>query len=266
MPDVRDMKSVWSGYGAAALPLKKCPNCGVETRTQLARCPECNRRYDRRLPWLNDRMRWALGAAGVVAFIVGCILILPGVFDSRDAHNARVAAEERARVRAEIARLVREQRPVHGRGIPEPRNGTAVKRLTARKNLVGALETAIFEETSKRLRSGELKGSLLRAECGPLIRTPGRAPDHEVLARPVGRYDCVAVQSEVIKDGERVGSFGHPFVGAIHFRTGRFTLCKDNKAQSERAKSLAQVRLKPECLGLPADAEPLGNGYVIPEY
>ena len=259
------MKSVWQGYGEETLPVKRCPNCGVETRTQLARCPECDRRYDRRLPWLTDPMRWALGALGLVVFIAGCILILPGVFDERDAGNERRAAEHRALERATRARMAREQRPVHARGVPEPRNGTRAERLTARKNLVGALETAIFTETQKRLRTGELKGSLLRAECGPLIRTPGRPGDHEVLSRPIGRYDCVAVQSDVMEDGKRVGTFGHPFVGAIEFRTGRFTLCKDNKAPSERGKALAQVRLKPECLGLPPDAEPLGNGYVIPD-
>jgi hypothetical protein len=263
MSEVRDTKSVWSGYGTEDdLPLERCPNCGVETRTQLARCPHCNRRYDRRLPWLTDPMRWVLGIAGLIAFGVACALILPGVFDERDAGNARRAADRRALEASERARLVREQRPVRGRG--EPAVGTDARQMAARLALVDALQGAIYEETRRRIASGELKGSVVRAECGPLIRTTGRAPDHAALDRDIGRYDCVAVQSDVTQSGKKVGAFGHPFVGAIEFRTGEFTFCKDNKAQSERAKTLAQVRLRPECLGLPPDAEPLGNGYVLP--
>jgi hypothetical protein len=265
MPDVRDMKSVWAGYGLEELPLKRCPNCGVETRTQLARCPECDRRYDRRLPWLTDMMRWGLGVAGVLALIAGCILILPGVFDERDAGNARRAAAQRALEASERQRMAREQIPVHGRGVAEPRRGSAAEKLAARATLLTTVEAAILTNARRRIAAGELKGEVVRVECGPLVRTPGRPPDHEVLSRPVGRYDCVAVQQDVVRSGQKVGLFGHPFVAALTFARGTYTFCKDNKAPSERGKPLAQVRLAPECLGLPPDAEVLGNGYVMPE-
>jgi hypothetical protein len=259
-----DMKSVWAGYGEAELPVKRCPNCGVETRTQLARCPECDRRYDRLLPWLTDPMRWALGVLALTGMVVACILILPGVLEERDAGNARRAAAQRALEAAERKRLIREQRPVHGRGVREPRRGTDAERLAARAALVVAAESAILAAARRRVAAGQLKGAVQRAECGPLIRTPGRPADDRVLTRPTGRYDCVAVQADVIRSGKKVATYGHPFIAALDFHRGTFTFCKDNKAQSERGKSLARVRLAPECFGLPPDAPVLGNGYVIP--
>jgi hypothetical protein len=68
-----------------------------------------------------------------------------------------------------------------------------------------------------------------------------------------------------MKEGRKVATFGHPFVAALDFRAGTFVFCKDNKAPSERGRAIAQVRLAPACFGLPPDAEPLGNGYVIPD-
>lgn len=258
-----DIKTVWSGYGEATLPLKRCPNCGAETRTQLARCPECNRRYDRRLPWLTDPMRWTLGVVALIGAGIGAYLILPGVFDARDDRLARLAADSRRLVASERARLIREQRPVRGRGTPEPPRGSDSERLAARSALVGTLEQAILTDTRARLASGELKGNVEDVECGPLIRTPDRPPDHEHLKLRIGRYDCVAVQQDVVKSGKRVGLFGHPYVAAIKFRSGTFTFCKDNKVPGERGKALVTVILEPACLGLPPDAKRLGNGYVI---
>lgn len=261
VPDIRD---VWSGYGVDALPERRCPNCGESARTQLAKCPHCDRRYDRRLPWLTDPMRWAAGALGLAAVLTGCALILPGVFDERDAGNARRAAESEALREAKRAELVREQAPEVVRGPADPRTATPARRLAARLALVGAAEEAILADASARVAAGRLDGAVERVECGPLIRDANRAPDHEVLERTIGRYDCVAVQSDVVQGGKTVGLFGHPFVAALEFGKGRITFCKDNKAPSERGKSLAQVRLRPECFGLPPDAEPLGNGYVMP--
>src|SRR5687768_564169 len=101
-----DMKTVWSGYGETTLPLKRCPNCGVETRTQLARCPECDRRYDRPLPWLTDPMRWTLGLFALLGAGVAAYLILPGVFEARDQNLARTAEQSRQLVASERARLI----------------------------------------------------------------------------------------------------------------------------------------------------------------
>lgn len=259
-----DGGGVWSGYGTEHVPERRCPNCGRVSRTPLAKCPHCDRRFDRRLPWLTDPMRRAAAGAGVVAVITGCVLILPGVFLERDQGNARRAAESESLRLRKTAELIREQAPKTAKGEREPRRASAQEKLAARLALVGAAETAILGDAIRRFNAGRLDGPVRGVECGPLIRDANREPDHEVLEREIGRYDCVAVEANVRRGGETVGLYGHPYVAAIVFRTGAITFCKDNKAQSERGKALAQVRLKPACFGLPPDAEPLSNGYVMP--
>src|SRR4051812_50008002 len=95
--------------GPEGPPLRRCPNCGEEATTWRAQCPACNKRYDRRLPWLSDPARWALGVAGAIVAIAALALTLPGVFAARDAHNAQVARKAAQRVAAERARLIRDQ-------------------------------------------------------------------------------------------------------------------------------------------------------------
>jgi hypothetical protein len=130
--------------------------------------------------------------------------------------------------------------------------------------MVDDLEAAILAETGKRYESGELKGSRVKeVRCTTLVANKGSKRDDELLDRPLGRYDCVAVQREVVRSGKVLGYLGHPFVGAIRFESGELTFCKDNKAPSERGEALAEVVVPPECIGAEG-ADRLGNGYVDP--
>ena len=100
---------------------------------------------------------------------------------------------------------------------------------------------------SRRARSRE--ASCGRPSAGPYAATsPATSLD---LAKPIGRYDCVAVTQDVIQGGKVVAKFGLPFVAAIDFRRGRLTWCKNNPAPSERGEPLAFATAGPACLGLP---------------
>ena len=222
-------------------------------------CPSCGKRYDRKLPWLSDRARWVIGITGALVVIVGCILILPGVFEARDEHNAREAAAQRALEARERARLAREQTPQ--RGEARALRGTSTAARTA---LVEALEADILADARGRVAAKRLDGPIRRVECGPLIRATSVQPDHLIPGKRVGRYDCVAVKSDVTKGGKVVGLFGHPFVAAVDFRRFTYVWCKDNKKPGERGKALASVPLDPACLAAEGEAA-IGNGYTAPE-
>jgi hypothetical protein len=252
----------------AGPPVRVCPNCGEEAATWRAQCPACNKRYDRRLPWLSDRARWALGVAGAIAAIAALALILPGVFAARDAQNAKVAREEAQRVAAERARLIRDQRPVRGRahGLGRlPAGAPAATRLAQRRALLAQAEAAILAEARHRVSTGELDGPIRNVSCGPLVRTPDNAGDENDLSKRLGRYDCVAVKRDIINgDGQVVGRLGHPFVATLDFAKRSWVFCKDNKVPGERGQPLAMVRLDPACVG--AEGQPVvGNGYKLPD-
>jgi len=258
-----DVRAIFS-RAPAGPPVRRCPSCGAEHATLSPVCPSCDKRYDRRFPRVSDRQRWALGGLALAGAIVAAILILPGVFDAKRATDARVAREQAARVAAEKRRLTREQRPHRARpaALRPPRPGAPpADQLAARRRLVHALEGAILTDARARVKAGELDGPVRRVSCGPLIRNPGNHGEDEDLTKIRGRYDCVAVKQEVIKEGKVVGLFGHPFVGTADFK--RFTLvwCKDNKVPGERGKPLAKVPIPAACIG--AEGRPrIADGYL----
>ena len=250
------------------VPTRVCPTCGTATATLASRCPNCSKRYDRALPWLKDWMRWTLGIATAIGLTVLALGLRPGIEESKQERAARLAREQKALVSAQRARLVREQKPVHGSVAgyrPLPESAPESKRLAQRRSLVLSVESAITEETKERIARKQLSGPVKFTECGPLVRKPDGLSDDQVLTRRLGRYDCVAVQSDVRRFGRTVALLGNPFVATIDFETGTYVFCKDNKVPGERGKALAFVKLKPECLGLEEGAEEVADGYIQPE-
>jgi hypothetical protein len=249
-------------------PARTCPTCGTVSATYSSRCPACNKRYDRRWPWLTDRMRWALAGLALVAVIVAAIVIVPKLSDTRERISVKERREQAARVASERARLIREQRPVRGRASgtlkPPAAGASDAEKLTARRALVGALEAAILTEARGRVARRQLDGPIRSARCEPLVRASGRPRDEEVLTKRRGRYDCVVVKRDVVRDGKVVAYFGHPFVATLDFKRFTWVFCKDNKLPGERGKALAKVALDPACLGAEG-AEPIGDGYLTPD-
>lgn len=260
---VDDVREIFS-RAPKETPPRACPSCGAEHATQRAFCPSCGKRYDRRFARVSDTQRWILGGVALLGVIVAALLILPGVFDAKRDTLARTAREHAASVAAEKRRLTREQRPMHGKPAnlkPPPSTASASEVIAARKRLITALEGAILADARQRVKTGELDGPVTRVSCDPLIRVPGNAGEEDDLENRQGRYDCVAVERDVVKDGRVVGLFGHPFVGTADFKRFTYVWCKDNKVPGERAKPLAKVPIPAECIG--AEGRPrVGDGYL----
>jgi hypothetical protein len=126
-----------------------------------------------------------------------------------------------------------------------------------------AAQDAITTDARGRVQSGELRGTILRTECGPFLRAREAVPDDRVLSKPIGRYDCVAVQSEAIRAGKSVATVGYAFVAALDFRRFTYVTCRNSPAQGEAGKPLAFVRLDRACVATTTRA--IGSGYVDPD-
>ena len=199
----------------------------------------------------------AVAAAVLVAVAATVVLLVQkSEREERDAASLKVA------VAAERVRLKRIQAPHEGAvGDLKPSAGaTATQQRAARAELVRTVEAAITADAQDRVRSGELDGPIGTTECGPIARRPDAVPDDRVLSKTIGRYDCVAVKTDVQKDGQTVGKLGHPFVAAVDFKRFSYVYCRNTPPQSERGQVLVSVRLDRRCLA--ATGRALGTGYV----
>jgi hypothetical protein len=245
-------------------PQRTCPRCGRQERTRDEHCPHCGFSYFARPPAQARRRRIAFLAAGLLVLVAagaGLVVLLHDN-SSRDARD-RVAHARL--VKAEIARLRRIQAPHRGSAtaLKPPAGASASQQLAARHRFVVAVQDAITADARRRISTGELAGPVSHTECGPFLRAPDAVPDDRVLSKPIGRYDCVAVQSDAVQGGKTVGNLGYAFVAALDFRSYRYVICRNTPAQSEAGKALAYVRLDRACLMTKTAA--LGTGYVDPD-
>jgi hypothetical protein len=245
------------------LPLRTCPHCGFEERSERERCSRCGKSVLVRAPRLRGRRRtvtiWG-GAAALVVAVAAIALVLNAVVSNRDKRE-RSAAEKA--VAAEKARLRRLQAPHRGSAaaLRPPAGATDAQILSARAALVKAAEGSITRDAQARDRAGELQGPIAGTECGPLLKAKDAVPDDRILSKPIGRYDCVAVKHSVSDvTGQSVGRLGFAFVAALDFKHFTYVWCRNTPAQGERGVSLAFVRLDRACLA--AKGRALGTGYV----
>ncbi|MBI5106528.1 MAG: hypothetical protein HZB46_16345 [Solirubrobacterales bacterium] len=243
-------------------PLRTCPECGEQERTTWERCRHCGTSYFATPKATVRRRRLRAAGAGV---IVAIALVAAGVLALRDADDrrARERADSKQAVAALRARLARIQAPHRG-AAPElrpPAGSSSARQLQARAALVSAVEASITRDARGRAQAGELDGPIAETVCGPLTKSKEAIPDDRVLAKQVGRYDCVAVKRPIVDEsGAQVASLGHPFVAALDFKTYKYTWCRNTPAQGERGEALVFVRLERACLA--AKGRALGTGYV----
>jgi hypothetical protein len=244
-------------------PSRTCPRCGVAERTREEHCPHCGYSYFDRPPAQLRRRKLAViaaGAAVLVAAAVGLVMLLR----DNSSRSARADVQHARLVTAEIRRLRRVQAPHRGAATalkPAP-GASAAQQLAARHRFVLAVQDAITADVHRRIAAGEIQGPVSHTDCGPFLRAPDAVPDDRVLSKPIGRYDCVAIQSNAVQSGKVVGSLGYPFVAALDFRRYTYVICRNTPAQSEAGKALAYVRLDRACLATKTAA--VGTGYIDP--
>ena len=262
----RVRQQVQAAYEAGTEPpTRVCPSCHVESATWLSRCPNCNKRYDRRWPWLSDTARWALAALALVALGAAVVYATPRVTESTREQAAREQREQNERIRRNRTRMVAEQKPQFATAkIREDLEAPDADRLLVRRTLVARLQDNILTDARARIAAKRMDGPVREVLCAPLVRTPSRARDEDDLSKRRGRYDCVAVKRDIMRSGKLLGHFGHPFVGTIDFHRGTMVWCKDNKIPGERGKLLVKVDLDARCVGAEG-AERLGDGFITPE-
>jgi hypothetical protein len=174
------------------------------------------------IPWRKVQV----GAGVLVVLTVLVVTVgIPAVKDDNRSAAEREQAAADARLEARLRRLAVEQRAQRAAGEP-------ASTVPERRALVTQLESEILDDARARVREGDLKGPVRRADCAPGRRSGagGVVPENEVSRARAG-YECTAVTSDITGTG---GSIGYPFKGVVDFRTGRLVWCKTNPPPGEQ--------------------------------
>ena len=181
--------------------------------------------------WVWRRTGRRLRIATGVVLAAAAVAAIPLALEIRESNEQRAEAESRERTERRV-RLVRElraeQRPRFGRFVSAPPTGAPQEdRLRARARQLNDLSAAILGDARRRVRSGELEGSIRRVTCRPFPRTVDGVGAEQDLSRNRGRYSCIAVTAEIERSEASVGALiGHQYRAQIGFGTGRYAYCK----------------------------------------
>jgi len=236
-------------------PLRTCRTCGNVERNIHYRCSNCGRDYAADPPRFSRRQKLTAAVVAGVVVLVGLAIAIPLLLTSKSEHVAKQTAADRAAAARKAASLRVAQRPVSGRLAVRADSAST----SARNAQVVAFEAAITRDARARVAAGRLKGPVRETLCGPL-ESGVRRGDELDLGKRVGRFDCVAVLRDVVKQGKVVGHLGHNYVGVIDFATGGYVVCQANPNQSEAGRDLAVAPLPHACVN--AHGRRLRGGFI----
>jgi hypothetical protein len=199
------------------------------------------------VPWV----KLAVGGVVALAALVAAFLVVSGEADrSREAEEAREARVEAER-RAERGRtLAAEARPRFGRGPADVPEAADASRFDARRALVRRLERLVATDARARAAAGTLSGPILRGTCEEFPRRESGAPPEDDLERSSGRYECLAVTSEINRSTVTSGgAIGYPFRALADFGRGRVAFCRIAGRPGEGFTRTPDLRVPRACGG-----------------
>jgi hypothetical protein len=224
-------------------PLRTCRTCGNVERNIHYRCTHCGRDYAADPPRFSKRAKVTAAVVAGLVLVVGLAIAIPLLLTDKSNDEAKQAAGDRAAAVRRAAQLRVAQTPVPGK-LAVAADASSV---ASRQAQVAALQVAITRDARGRVAAGRLKGPVHETLCTPL-ESGVRRSDALDLSKRIGRFDCVAVLRDVVKQGKVVGHLGHNYVGALDFATGAYVVCQANPNQSEAGRDLALAPLPHACV------------------
>jgi len=193
------------------------------------------------VPW-----RWfAIGGTAVVLIAAVVVVVLAGNIDeNKDQANTQAAAQKRASVAANRARITKAQAPHTGeaKALLPAAGATPNERTAARKELMDRVEANIYADARARAAAGVIKPVTAAPDCE---RTPGTP-----ITGDLRYYDCFLATVE-IKATERSpeGALGYPFRAVVDYGAFTYTWCKIEQVPGEMLVLLPSevTVLPPEC-------------------
>jgi hypothetical protein len=192
------------------------------------------------IPW----RKIGLGTlAGIVVLGIALAIMVPRIDHGKAVRAAATAQfENRARA-ANVARIIREQRPRHGAdaALKPAAGATPAEQAAARSQLLAQVEASILADSRAREKTGEMRHVVGPTTCKV---TPG------TTVRNLGVYDCFAPTGHIkATKGNVSGVIGYPFRAVVDYRSFSYAFCKTEQFPGEMMipKASQVVKLPPAC-------------------
>lgn len=188
-----------------------------------------------------------LFAVGVVA---GAAILIPKIQDTKKERAEREAAEKIVRFEARVRDLRAEQRVKRGRGQGEPVTAPPPVRVIARRSLLADLRADMLRDSRARTRAREFDHPIRRIACYAFPATADQRRPETVIDDRVGRYECIAVTSDIpVSEVSGGGVIGYPFRVKLNWASGRYAWCKISGRAGEGAFQQPLVGVPVACGG-----------------
>ena len=242
-------------------PRRTCRTCGNVERNIHYRCTNCGRDYSAEPPRLSRKTKITAAVVGGVVVLAALAVAIPLLLTSKSEEHAEQSAADRLAASRQAAKLRAAERPVAGRldAARDQASAPTWPRRVFSRCAAGALEVAITRDARARAAEGRLQGPIQETLCGNIERGVRQGEEVDLGVR-IGRYDCVASQRDVVKQGRVVAHLGNDYFGALDFATGAYVFCQGTPNQSEAGRALAVALLPRACLN--AHGQRLKGGFL----
>jgi type II secretory pathway pseudopilin PulG len=177
------------------------------------------------IPW----KKIAIGT-GIGAVIVGVALaiLVPRIDTSKEESAARKAAEKRAAVAQNRARINRSQTPHQGdaSSLLPAAGASAAEVAAAKGQLMERMKADLLADARKRAAAGEMRPVTGAPTCNRTLGTP--------TSGPIAVFDCFLPTGEMSRTARTAqAAIGYPFRTVVDYKTFTYTWCKTEQVPGE---------------------------------
>jgi type II secretory pathway pseudopilin PulG len=177
------------------------------------------------IPWRKMAIGTGIGA---VILAIALAILVPRIDSSKEEYAARKAAEKRAAVAHNRARITRSQTPRTGdaSSLLPPAGASASTVAAAKGRLMERVKADIYADARARAAAGEMRPVTAGPSCDHTAGTP--------TSGPIGVFDCFLPTSEISRTARTAsGAIGYPFRTVVNYKTFTYTWCKTEQVPGE---------------------------------
>jgi type II secretory pathway pseudopilin PulG len=165
---------------------------------------------------------------GVVILGIALAILVPRINTSKDEYAARKAAEKRAAVAKNKARINRSQTPHQGdaSALLPPAGASPAEVADAKGQLMERMKADLLADARKRAAAGEMRPVTGTPTCSHTVGSPASGP--------IAVFDCFLPPREMARTARTASAeIGYPFRTVVDYKTFTYTWCKTEQVPGE---------------------------------